>query len=217
MGLIVIVGAGSGISRAAAERFGKEGFKVALIARSEDKLKNLAAGLKEKNIDAVYKTGDAGNYDSLLNAISEIKNSEGIPDLFLYNASALTIKDILSEDWDSLRNDLDVSAGGYFNMMKIAMPDYLKENKGKLFLTGGGLSLEGDPNCSSLSAGKAAVRNLFQAYVKKAKGTQLHIAHLMVCGYVREEDPKYNPDSIAEEYWKLFIQKPGEFVNEVIY
>lgn len=217
MSLIVIVGAGTGISRAVAERFGKEGFKVALIARNEEKLKNLAASLKEMNIHTLYKACDAGDFDSLNGAIKEIKEAEGEADLYLYNASALTIKDILDENWESFRRDLDVSAGGYFNMMKSAMPGFLKANRGKLFLTGGGLALEGDPNCSSLSAGKAAVRNLFQAYLKKAKGTELHVAHLMVCGYVREEDPRYNPAAIAEEYWKLFIQKPGEFKNEIVY
>jgi hypothetical protein len=48
-------------------------------------------------------------------------------------------------------------------------------------------------------------------------GTDIHIAQLTVCGYVNPQDEKYNPDAIAEQYWNLFIQKPGEFENEIIY
>ena len=48
--VIVIIGAGNGISKAVAEKFGTEGFSVVLISRREEKLEELQHALKNKNI-----------------------------------------------------------------------------------------------------------------------------------------------------------------------
>lgn len=110
-----------------------------------------------------------------------------------------------------------MNAGGAFHLLKTVVPFGLKQDKGKLFFTGGGFALGGDPQWTSLSVGKAALRNLIQAFVKRTEGTGVHIAQLTVCGYVNPEDEKYSPAKIAEQYMKLFEQKPGEFEHEIIY
>ena len=217
MGLVVIVGAGKGISYGVAHKFGKEGYRIALIARNESKLQQLAAGLQQEGIDVVYVVGDVASEDSLRQAIRHIKETEGEADMILYNPSGAYNKDILDLDWETIKDMLDISVGGYFNLMKMILPDYLKQNQGKLFVTGGGLSLSGDPGMTALSIGKAAQRNLVQAFQKKVAGSNVHIAQVVVRGYVQPTDEKYNPTAIAEIFWKLFLQQPGEFEFEIIY
>lgn len=217
MGLVVIVGAGKGISYGVAHKFGKEGYRIALIARNESKLQQLAAGLQQEGIDVVYVIGDVANEDSLRQAIRHIKETAGEADMILYNPSGASNKDILDLDWETIKDMLDISVGGYFNLMKMILPDYLKQNQGKLFVTGGGLSLSGDPGMTALSIGKAAQRNLVQAFQKKVAGSNVHIAQVVVRGYVQPTDEKYNPTAIAEIFWKLFLQQPGEFDFEIIY
>ena len=112
---------------------------------------------------------------------------------------------------------MDINAGGYFNMMKMVLPHSILENKGKLFVTGGGLSLGGDDQWTSLSVGKAALRNLVQAFQKKVAKTGVHVAQVTVCGYVSTEDAKYNPRAISENYWKLYLQEKDHFEQEIIY
>ena len=217
MKLIVIFGAGPGISQGVARRFGKEGFRIALAARSESNLKGLVNDLKKENIDATYAVCDVSDEISLKKALSEIRQSAGHAEMILYNAAAISVRDILDQDWETIKSTVDVSAGGYFNLMKAVLPYCLANNTGKLFATGGGFALQGDPLWTSLSVGKAALRNLVQAFQKRAEGTNVHVAQLTVCGYVNSQDKKYNPESIAEQYWKLFNQKSGEFEHEIIY
>jgi NADP-dependent 3-hydroxy acid dehydrogenase YdfG len=112
---------------------------------------------------------------------------------------------------------MDINVGGYFNLMKMVLPYCLQENRGKLFVTGGGLALGGDDQWTSLSVGKAALRNLVQAFQKKSNATNVHIAQLTVCGYVNPADEKYSPKAISEQYWKLYEQTPGNFESEIIY
>ncbi len=215
--LITIIGAGPGISYGVAEKFGKEGFTVALIARSENKLQEQVKKLEQQGISAFYTVADVSDTESLKNALSSIKETKGHAEVILYNAAAVSVKDILEQDWETIKIQMDINVGGFFNLMKLVLPYCLKENKGKLFITGGGFAFQGDPQWTSLSIGKAALRNLVQAFQKRVEGTNIHISQLTVSGYVNDDDKKYNPGSIAEQYWKLYLQKPGEFESEIIY
>lgn len=217
MGLVVIIGAGKGISYGVAQKFGREGYRIALVARNAAKLEVLSAGLQQEGIDVIFTIGDVAQESSLRQAMMDIRQRAGEADMILYNPSGASNKDILDLDWETIKDVLDISVGGYFNLMKMILPDCLRQNHGKLFVTGGGLSLSGDPGMTALSMGKAAQRNLVQAFQKKVAGTHVHIAQVIVHGYVQPTDEKYNPTAIAEIFWKLFLQQPGEFEGEIIY
>ncbi len=58
---IVVVGFGPGISTGVAEKFGAEGFAVALVGRSKDRLDSGVAGLTAKGINAAAFVADAAS------------------------------------------------------------------------------------------------------------------------------------------------------------
>jgi len=214
---VTIIGAGTGISRAVAHLFGSKGFKVALVARNEDKLKAEVETLISQGIQAMYAVGDVSNEASLYSALDIILATYGHSDMLLYNPSSSIYKGLEDETWESLVAQLNINVGGAFHLLKRVLPYFKKENKGKLFFTGGGLSLHPQPNLTGLSMGKAALRNLVQGAAASVSGTNIHIAIVTVCGFVNESDPKYNPNAIAQHYWNLFKQKEGAFETEIIY
>ncbi|MBK9106925.1 MAG: SDR family NAD(P)-dependent oxidoreductase [Saprospiraceae bacterium] len=213
----IIIGAGSGISLGVAKRFGSEGFHISLISRNEKKLQDLVATLQHSDIVADYYIADVSDKLALQNAIETSIQKNAYPDLVLYNASAIHIKDILLENWTMIQTCFDICTGGAFHTAQIILPEMLKHNSGRLFFTGGGTALKGESMFASLSIGKAGMRNLVQALVQKAKDSNVHVAQLTVCGKVDPADIKYKPETIAEEYWKLYQQEPGSYVHEVIY
>lgn len=217
MPLITIIGAGPGISHSVARLFGKKGYTVALIARTEDKLKSQVESLAAEGIAAHYAVANVGDEASLKGALLSLRDAHGHADMILYNAAAVSVKDVLEQDWATIKEQFDVNVGGAFHLAKLVLPFCLKQNAGKLFFTGGGFALQGDPQWTSLSIGKAGLRNLVQALAKRVEGSQVHVAQLTVCGYVNPQDEKYSPDKIAEQYWRLFSQQPGEYETEVIY
>ena len=81
----LIVGAGSGLSASLARAFHKAGIKVALAARSVDKLSDLAkeTGAKTYACDA----SDRAQVDALFAALDAAKAT---PDVVVYNASYRT-------------------------------------------------------------------------------------------------------------------------------
>ncbi|MBK8954626.1 MAG: SDR family NAD(P)-dependent oxidoreductase [Saprospiraceae bacterium] len=213
----IIIGAGHGIGQAVALRFGKEGFHISLIARTENKLEVLAGALQAENITADYFMADVSDEAGLKIAITDCIQKNGFPDLVLFNASAIHVQDVLEESWKNIQSCFAISTGGAFQTAQFFLPAMLKSNTGKLFFTGGGTALQGAPMFVSLSIGKAGMRNLVQALVERAKNSQVHIAQLTVCGKVDVADAKYSPALIAEEYWKLYQQVPGNYQHEVVY
>src|SRR5215212_4169993 len=111
---ILIFGAGPGLSRSVAYLFGEKEFTVSLVARNEDKLKQEIKELEAANIKADYSVADVGDEKSMNTILVNLKSSESLPDVILYNAFSLS-KGIEDETWDSLRKQLDVHVGGAFN------------------------------------------------------------------------------------------------------
>lgn len=214
---ITIIGAGPGISRAVAEKFGSEGFSVGLIARNEAKLQAEAAALQQKGIRATYASADAGNESSLTAALDTIGNTLGPADVVLYNAYASAFKPLEGETWESLQQQFAVNVGGAFFVLKKYLPLYKQAGKGKLFFTGGGVSLHPQPNLTGLSMGKAALRNLVLGTAGRFRNSAVHLATVTINGFVKEADPRYNPTAIAGEFWRLYEQQQGEFETEVVY
>lgn len=114
-----------------AEHFGKQGFDVALIARSEDKLKHMAKDLEAQNIGATYAIADLSDEDQLVQGLSQIRNEKGQADVMLYNAMAGDQKDLLEQDWGTFKRTLDVNAGGAFHLLKTVLPECLEHSQGK--------------------------------------------------------------------------------------
>jgi len=74
---IVVVGFGPGISTAVAEKFGAEGFSVALVARNEDRLAGGIRALKAKGIATAAFPADAGDPASIRAAIAKTRAELG--------------------------------------------------------------------------------------------------------------------------------------------
>ncbi len=214
---IIIIGAGKGISSSVAKLFGQNGFNVCLVARNEDKLQQEVSALASMNIVARYKVADAGNEQQLIAVLNDDVQQHGTPDVILYNAYAPNFKKLEQETWENIQAQMNVNVGGAFAVLKNFLPAAMKSGKGKFFFTGGGLSMYPQTTLVGLSMGKAALRNLVMSSALAAKPKSVHVATVTVCGFVKETDPKYNPDLIANEFWKLWQQTPEQFQTEIVY
>lgn len=211
---VTIIGAGPGISHAVATLFGSKGYSVGLIARKEEKLQAEVKELESLGIQATYAVGDAGSEASLTAALDATAGQLGEADMILFNAYAPVFKPLERETWESVKQQFDINVGGAFFLLKKMLPLYKQQNKGKLFFTGGGLSLYPQATLAGLSIGKAALRNLVIGTAQGLKSTNIHLATVTVLGFVKKEDPKYNPDAIAALYWDLFSEQ-GQFTTEI--
>ena len=94
---MIIIGAGNGLSRAVACRFGKAGYQIGLISRSNTNLQNLKSILNAADVEVRYETADVSKLDELHIAINTLDHYLEGADVVLYNAAHLKQKDILKE------------------------------------------------------------------------------------------------------------------------
>lgn len=131
--VIAITGASSGIGKETAKQLVDKGYKVALIARSEDKLTELVDELGKENARAIK--ADVSNFDEVNSAFEQVNGHFGHIDGVFANAGrgakAAGIEKGDVEDWDGM---LGANVHGLLYTAKASLP-YLQKTKGHFIIT----------------------------------------------------------------------------------
>ena len=120
---IWITGASSGIGKAAAEKFAKEGWKVAVSARRKEILDIMA---QDQNIFSFPL--DITNRDQINNVFKNILNEFGDLDLCLFSSGTYEPKDEQSIDPNKIKNVINVNFLGVIDCVK-TVEKYFKNKK----------------------------------------------------------------------------------------
>ena len=212
----IIIGAGSGISKAVAERFGTGGYRIGLISRSATNLATLAQSLSANGIEVFWAQADAGDPVGLQQALNALGSEMGDCDVLIYNAAVLNSAGPLDMHTDQIAAEFEVNVLGAHRAVRAVAPKMIERGRGAILFTGGGLSLEPFPEWTSLALGKAALRSLALSLFKELSPKGIHVSVLAVCGIV-EPDGLFDPKAIAEEYWRVATCSKGVEDREVIF
>ncbi|MEV4070650.1 SDR family NAD(P)-dependent oxidoreductase [Nonomuraea fuscirosea] len=201
----VIIGAGPGIGRSVARRFAKEGLRVALVSRTGGTL-----GLE----GALAYRADSTNEDELRAVLDAAAGEFGTPDVVVYNA-AIIRRDSPAEA--SARVQLDAWAVNVVGALVTAahVAPAMAERGGGTFIVTGGMP-EPKAGYVSLSLGKAGVRTLVALLDEEYGPSGVHAASVTVAGPVAP-GTDFDPDDIAEHYWRLHTQPRERWEREVLH
>ncbi|MBA3471522.1 MAG: SDR family NAD(P)-dependent oxidoreductase [Herpetosiphonaceae bacterium] len=209
-----IVGAGPGISLAVAERFAREGFQIALIARRAAALDEYVRQLGG-SATAHGFVADAGDEQALIGAFDAI-HQLGPTAVLVYNASAGHAGSPLTLAAADLIADFKVSVVGALVATQQVVPHMQASGRGTILLTGGGLALNPYPAYAALAVGKAGIRNLSFSLAAELAPARIHVATITIDGFVQPNTP-LAPDVIAEGYWRLHTQPRNQWEREIVY
>jgi NAD(P)-dependent dehydrogenase (short-subunit alcohol dehydrogenase family) len=205
----VIVGAGPGIGAAVARRFARAGFSVGLIARSETTVKAVADGIIG---DVLPLTADSTDEAGLRAALDRVVQEYGVPDVVVYNA-ALIQPDAIGDL--TAQQHLDawaVNVVGAITTAAHVVPAMAERGSGTFIITGG--MPEPKRAYVSLSLGKAGVRTLVTLLDQQYGASGIHAASVTVSDAV-VPGTAYDPDLIAEHYWRLHTQPRDQWEREI--
>ena len=211
----IIIGAGPGVSAAIARRFGRDGYRIGLVARSADKLAEQVAALTADGIEAACETADAGDLPGLKAAVTRLIERLGPCNVLVYNASVMRPGGPLDISVDQVRDEFSVNLLGALQSAQQVAPAMVERGKGAILFTGGGLALEPYPEWTSLALGKAALRSLSLSLYKDLAPKGVHICVLAICGIVEPGGP-FDPETIAETYHRVATAPRGLEDREVI-
>lgn len=105
---------------------------------------------------------------------------------------------------------------GCYKTAKWALPilSKVKDANPALLITSSLFAIDPMPQFFGLLMVKAAQRSLVKS-IQKVYGKDVHIAMVNVNGVVSPDDPKLNPDLIAEKFWGLYEQEKGKWADQV--
>lgn len=221
-----VLGVGPGLGAAISRRFAREGFAVALLARSEGSTAPVREEIERSGGEALAVETDATDAASVARAFERVRDSLGDPEVFVYNAGAFQmggIMDLSPEDFDTC---LKANCAGAFYASQQVLPAMVEQGRGSVILTGATASLRGSANFSALATGKFALRALAQSMAREFGPQGIHVAHTIIDGQIdtprvrsmspdRDESTMLSPDAIAEAYWQLHRQNSTAWTLEL--
>ena len=210
--LAVVVGAGKGMGVNIAKVFGLHGFKVAMLARSLEKLEPLAKELKVQGVEAYTYAADAASTDSLTTAFQKIRQEHGSVDVLIYNAAILTAGFPTKLKSSDLLEHYQVDVAGALHSANLVLPEQIAKGSGAIIFTGGGFALYPMAEYTCISIDKAALRALAFALSQEVKEKGIYVGIVTIMGSIAP-GTHYDPADIAAKYWELYEkQEETEYV-----
>ena len=157
----IITGAGSGLGRASAILFAREGAKVVVAANREKDGEQTVKSIKEAGRDAILVRVDVTKASDLEKAVKAAMDKYSKLDIMLNNAGTpgpgKTIADLTEEEWNQV---ISVNLTGVFLGTKYAIPEMLKTGGGVIINTSSVAALSPRRYAGAYAAAKAAVIQL---------------------------------------------------------
>ncbi|WP_088011589.1 SDR family NAD(P)-dependent oxidoreductase [Gottfriedia acidiceleris] len=161
--IAVITGGASGIGRATAIRFAKEGAKIVIADINEVTGEETLGVIKEQNPEAIFVKTNVAKSKSIQNLIQQAVEHFGRIDILFNNAgignSEVRSVDLEEEEWDQV---IDINLKSVFLGIKYAIPELIKSGNGVIINTASLLGLKGRKYVSAYNASKGGVVLLTQ-------------------------------------------------------
>jgi NAD(P)-dependent dehydrogenase (short-subunit alcohol dehydrogenase family) len=157
----LITGAGSGIGRAAALLFAKEGAKVVVADYYPKGGEETVRLIKEQGGEALFVGADVSKAYEAERMVKTAIEVYGRLDILYNNAGVMgpnsSLIECSEEEWDRF---LDINLKGTFLCSKYAIPEMVKSGGGSIINTGSEMGMVGCDGAPAYSASKAGVINL---------------------------------------------------------
>jgi len=155
-----VTGAGSGIGRALALRLARDGWNVAVSARTLQDLETLAAELP----DRIHPFRlDVTNADAVLSAVAHIEHRLGPIDLAVLNAGTYRRDAADQFEVAAFRATVDVNLMGSVHCLAALLPRMLERRAGHVAVVASVVGYVGLPGAVAYGATKAALINMCEA------------------------------------------------------
>jgi len=209
---LLLVGAGPGLGMAVARRFAEGGYRVTLVARSTDGLRNLADSLADTGAQIDTAAADASDPEGLATRMAELYSEQGAPGLIIYNAVMGAPDTLLDSTAEHLQTAYTVDVIGAIVVTQVAARAMRAAGSGTIIVTGGGFADHPIPALATVSLGKAALRSAATMLGADLEPDGIRVATLTIMGQI-VSGTAFDPENIAKRYWEV-VQSDGPWQTE---
>jgi NAD(P)-dependent dehydrogenase (short-subunit alcohol dehydrogenase family) len=218
----VVVGVGPGNGAALGRRFAREGYGVALLARTDETSGPLATSLA----DARAYRCDVADAVSVAQAFDAIAREMGPVHTLVYNAGSGTWGTVEDVDAASLESALRVNAVGLLLTAQRVIPAMKSRGDGNIVVIGATASRRGAARAAAFAPAKAAQRSLCESMARHLWPQGIHVCLIVVDGVVdlprtraamkdKRDEFFIAPDDLADTAFRLTSQPRSAWSFEV--
>ncbi len=155
--VVIITGASAGMGREIARTLASEPCKLAIFARSEDKLKELSKEIKEKGSSCLFQSCDVSKKQDVMDAVKATMDQFGRIDVAFLNAGILVPNPIETFDADIIKKSMDINFFGMVYFVEQLIPIMKKQDHSVIAMTSTLPNKRGVPGWGAYGASKAAI------------------------------------------------------------
>ncbi|MFD6281282.1 SDR family NAD(P)-dependent oxidoreductase [Streptomyces sp. NPDC060209] len=224
--VIAVFGAGTGLGVSVARRFGREGFRVALVARRKDRLDALVAELAGEGIEAGAFSADLSEPARVPALVEAIRERLGRIDVVAYGpiSGDQGFTPAAELDAATLRGLVPLLLLTPVEVVRAVLPEWTGRGDGAFLLAQGYSAAQPMPHLSGLGPVMSATRNYLYSLNAELAGTGVYAGTLTVGSLIARseiaakaqaafesadgpEHPVVDPDDLAEHYWDMYTKR----------
>ncbi len=218
----LISGVGPGTGAALARRFVSGGYRVAMLARSEDRLRTLESGIEGSRAYVC----DVSNSEAVSATVARVRGDLGAPTVFVHNAVGGAFGDFLEVEPEQLRANFEVNVMGLLYLARALAPAMIEAGRGAIMITGNTSARRGMPRFAGFAPTKAGQRILAESMARSLGPQGVHVAYFVIDAVIdlewtrrrmpdQPDDFFIKPEAIAENVWYVAHQDPSAWSFEV--
>ncbi|MFP4370014.1 MAG: SDR family NAD(P)-dependent oxidoreductase [Candidatus Kapaibacterium sp.] len=216
--LTLITGASSGIGRACAEVFAEAGSNLILMARREEKLKELKNDLQPHGVKIKTFKVDVRNYEEVKSAIKSLNSELRNIDILINNAGLARglekIQEGVLNNWEEM---IDTNVKGLLYVSREVLPIMAERKHGHVINIGSIAGHEVYPGGNVYCGTKHAVKAISKAMMIDMNGTNVRVTSIDP-GLVETEFSKvrfHGDTDKAENVYKGYQPLRGSDIAEI--
>lgn len=225
--VVIITGASAGIGRAVAVAFGKEGWRIALIARGRGRLESTAREVEKAGGQALIFAADVADAQAMEAVAAQVVSTWGGLDIWINNAMASVFGPVTALSPDEIRRVTEVTYLGQVHGTLAALRHMRVRNRGTIVQIGSALSYRSIPLQSAYCAAKFAVRGFTDSLRSELhhEGSRIRLTMVQLPAvdtpqfdWVRSHLPRrlqpvppiHDPDPVAQAIVRAALEAPRE-------
>jgi NADP-dependent 3-hydroxy acid dehydrogenase YdfG len=222
---LAVIGVGPGLGMSIAHRFGREGYRVAVVSRSGTRHAGYLTSLAGAGIEAASFTADIRERGQLLSALDAITKHFGDIDVMYYGPAALDAGAAPKSISEITTADAEAAMSWVYPAVEVVskvVPGMLERGHGGLLFAGGTSAIMPMPTMGSLAITSGALRNYVVTLNAGLADHGIYAGIVTIGGLIERGDlhqaftsnPHFNnpgvivnPDNIADTAWELYAKR----------
>jgi 3-oxoacyl-[acyl-carrier protein] reductase len=208
----VVTGAATGLGRAIALLYAKEGADLGLVDRNGEGASTVARHIEAQGRRAAAARADVGHEAQVERAFARLREALGDPDILVNNAGIATVsrlEDMATALWDEM---LRVNLRSVFLCTRAVLPAMRARRWGRIINISSQLAHKGGEGMAHYAAAKAGILGLTRLLAHEV--TADNIAVNAICPGPLDTDMKLPPEWAAKKRSELLIGRSGR-VEEI--